>query len=338
MAPFFRILDQRIECRLCPHFCRIAEGRTGICGVRKNNGKEIELITYGVISGYALDPVEKKPLYHFFPGHNILSIGSFGCNMRCDFCQNYHISQSVPESARKDISPEELVISALAAENNIGIAFTYNEPVVWYEFMKDVSLSVRNAGMKTVVVSNGYVTSEPLADIINFTDAFNIDLKAFNNASYQILTGAGLEPVLNSLKQIAASGKHLEITSLIIPGYNDSENEMQQQTEWIAAELGRNVPLHLSRYYPTYKRDDPATSLPTLEKLYRIASERLDHVYLGNTRSGGGEDTKCSGCRQTVTVRSGYSTRTMNLDKDGNCISCGTQVYNNFTFSLKKGN
>jgi pyruvate formate lyase activating enzyme len=338
MPPYFRILDERIECRLCPHFCRIAEGRTGICGVRINNGKEIGLITYGVISGYALDPVEKKPLYHFFPGHTILSIGSFGCNMRCDFCQNYHISQSVPESARKGISPEELVISALDAENNIGIAFTYNEPMVWYEYIRDVSLAVRNAGMKTVIVSNGYVNSEPLADIISFTDAFNIDLKAFSNSSYKILTGAGIEPVMNSLKQISASGKHLEITSLIIPGHNDSERDMGLQTEWIAKELGRNVPLHLSRYYPTYRRDDPATSLQTLEKLYRIASSVLDHVYLGNTRTGDGQDTKCPGCRQTVTVRSGYNTRIMNLDKDGNCTSCGRQVYRNFTFSLKKGN
>jgi pyruvate formate lyase activating enzyme len=338
MAPYFRIVDKRIECRLCPHFCRIAEGQTGICGVRKNNGKEIELITYGVISGYALDPVEKKPLYHFFPGHNILSIGSFGCNMRCDFCQNYHISQSVPESAKKGISPEELVVSALAAENNIGLAFTYNEPMVWYEFIKDVSLAVKNAGMKTVIVSNGYVNSEPLEDIISFTDAFNIDLKAFSNSSYKILTGAGIDPVMDSLKQIAASGKHLEITSLIIPGHNDSEHDMQKQTEWIAAELGRHVPLHLSRYYPTYKRDDPATSHQTLEKLYRIASGVLDHVYMGNTRSGDGQNTKCPVCRQMVTVRSGYNTSTMNLDKDGNCTSCGTRVYANFIFSPRKGN
>ena len=338
MSTFFRKYGEKIECQLCPHFCKIAEGRTGICGVRKNNGKEIELTTYGVISGYSLDPVEKKPLYHFFPGYNILSIGSYGCNMRCDFCQNYHISQSVPDSSRKNMSPEDLVNAALTADKNIGIAFTYNEPMIWFEFIRDVSLSVRNAGLKTVIVSNGYVNEEPLAEIIQFTDAFNIDLKAFNPISYKVLTGADAEPVKRSLKQIARSGKHLEITSLIIPGHNDSIEEMTRQTEWIASELGNNVPLHLSRYFPMYKRNDPATSQETLNRLYETASEKLFHVYMGNTGSDNGHDTKCPGCGRTVTHRSGYLTCFNNLDSEGKCIVCSTLVYRNFTFSLPKVN
>ena len=335
--PYSTKANGRIQCLVCPHNCKIAEGRTGICGVRKNNGKEIELITYGVISGYALDPVEKKPLYHFYPGYNILSVGSYGCNMRCDFCQNYHISQSVTLRSSREMLPDDLVDAALEASKNIGLAFTYNEPTIWLEYIRDAGIAAKNAGLKTVLVSNGYVNKEPLSEIIGFIDAFNIDLKAFNDSSYKMLTGAGLEPVRSSLKQIASAGKHLEITSLIIPGHNDKPGEMISQTEWIAGELGRNVPLHLSRYYPMYKRDDPATSQDTLEKLYEIASERLDHVYLGNTHSGKGQDTKCPKCGKIVTRRSGYYTEVANLDAKGKCTNCGTLVYRDFTFSSPKG-
>lgn len=334
---FWSKTDSRIQCLVCPHNCKIAEGRTGICGVRKNNGKEIELITYGVISGFSLDPVEKKPLYHFYPDHNILSIGSFGCNMRCDFCQNYHISQSVSTDPKKKVSPEDLVIQAMAAGKNIGLAFTYNEPTIWFEYIRDVAVAVRNAGLKTVLVSNGYVNEAPLKEIIEFTDAFNIDLKAFNSISYKTLTGTELEPVKRSLRQIAASGRHLEITSLIIPGHNDKPGEMKDQAEWIAGELGKSIPLHLSRYYPMYKRDDPATPQETLDSLFEISSARLDHVYMGNTRTGKGQDTKCPGCKKIVTERSGYQTRFLNLDHSGKCTNCGTIVYSDFTFSLPKG-
>lgn len=327
----------RIQCHICPHNCKVAEGRTGICGVRKNNGKEIELITYGVISGYSLDPVEKKPLYHFYPGWNILSAGSYGCNMRCDFCQNYQISQEVSTTGRKTMSPEDLVLDAFGAKKNIGLAFTYNEPTISFEFIRDAAIVAHNAGLKTVLVSNGYVNEEPLKEITGFIDAFNIDLKAFNQASYKILTGTDLEPVKRSLKVIAGSGKHLEITSLIIPGHNDKPDEMIRQAEWIAGELGRNIPLHLSRYYPMYKRDDPATSQDTLEELYNVALQRLDHVYMGNTHSTRGQNTYCPKCSELVTERSGYHTSIMNLDKEGRCTSCGTLVYTNFTFSLPKG-
>lgn len=333
MSDFFTVHENRIECRLCPHFCRIAEGRTGICGVRKNNGREIELITYGIVSGYSLDPVEKKPLYHYYPGHNVLSIGSFGCNMRCDFCQNWHISQTGPGSSHRNMSPEDLAKAAITAHRNIGIAFTYNEPMVWYEYIRDVSEAVHAAGMKTVIVSNGYVSREPLEEIISFTDAFNIDLKAFNDVSYRKLTGASLEPVKDTLKHIALAGKHLEITSLIIPGHNDSPEQMEVQSKWIASELGRNIPLHLSRYYPTYKRNDPATSPLLLEKLFETASENLDHVYLGNLHTGEGQNTKCNGCGSIVTTRTSYHVNNTGADNDGKCKNCGRTVYSDFIFS-----
>jgi pyruvate formate lyase activating enzyme len=333
MKPLYLKYDNYCECRLCPHYCKLAEGKTGICGVRKNSGEKIELLTYGVISGFSLDPVEKKPLYHFFPGYNVLSLGSYGCNMKCDFCQNFNISQNIHGSYETKISPEEIVKSALSGEKNIGIAFTYNEPVIWFEYMRDVAVSVASEGLFTVIVSNGYVNSDPLNEIIQFTDAFNIDLKAFNNNFYKKLTGADLEPVKNSLKQIAKSGKHLEITTLIIPGQNDSEKEMALQSEWIAGELGKQVPLHLSRYFPMYRRSDPATSQETLDKLIETASVNLDYVYTGNIVSTSGQNTSCPNCGTIVTKRSGYKTELLNLNKSGECMSCGNLVYSNFTLS-----
>jgi pyruvate formate lyase activating enzyme len=333
MVQLFKVTENKLECQLCPHFCRLAEGKTGICGVRKNTGEKIELLTYGVISGYSLDPVEKKPLYHFFPGHNILSVGSYGCNMRCDFCQNYNISQNVPELLKQEITPERIVRDALNSEKNIGVAFTYNEPVIWFEFIRDTALMVKKEGMYTAMVSNGFINQDPLYEIIQFIDAFNIDLKAFSNSFYHKLTGADIEPVKNGLKQIAKSGKHLEITTLIIPGQNDSEKEMSLQSDWIAGELGKEVPLHLSRYFPMYKRYDPATSEETLIRLFEIASEKLDNVYMGNTLSNTGQTTFCPECGNTVTTRSGYNTRLLNLDDEGKCAGCGRPVYRYYTTS-----
>jgi pyruvate formate lyase activating enzyme len=330
MIRLYNTGEEVTQCILCPHFCKIAHGKTGICGVRKNIDGEIVLQTYGVLSGYALDPVEKKPLYHFFPGHNILSAGSFGCNMRCDFCQNYHISQNIPERMVSRVSAEELAESAKSSQNNIGLAFTYNEPIIWFEFMRDAAVAVKEAGLYTVMVSNGFINADPLNEIISFIDGFNIDLKAFNNKFYRNLTGSDIEPVKRSLKQIAASGKHLEITSLIIPGQNDSEEEIEQEVKWISGELGRNVPLHLSRYFPTYRRVDPSTTLESIERLAQIALSHLDHVYIGNTASGSGQDTICPNCGIIVTTRSGYKIKHLNLDEQGRCTECGNVIYRYF--------
>ncbi len=331
--PLFKRSNDKLECLLCPHYCKLGNGKTGICGVRKNTGEKIELMTYGVLSGYSLDPVEKKPLYHFFPGYNILSIGSFGCNMKCDFCQNFHISQKVPESLVPEMTINKIIKDALSVEKNIGIAFTYNEPIIWFEYISDVAEAAKKEGLYTVMVSNGYVNTEPLDAIIELIDAFNIDLKAFNNKFYRNLTGAELEPVKSSLKQIARSGKHLEITTLVIPGQNDDEKEMALQSEWMAGELGKDIPFHLSRYFPTYKRDAPPTTEGALKKLFDIASGNLDYVYMGNIHSNNGQNTLCPGCGTEVTIRSGYNTRLINLDEDGKCTCCGKLVYRNFTFS-----
>jgi len=331
MVTLFRKTDDRIECLLCPHYCKLSTGNTGICGARKNTGEKIELLTYGVISGYALDPIEKKPLYHFYPGTNILSIGSYGCNMRCDFCQNYTISQRSVAGFTTTTEPEKIIKEAQAALHNIGIAFTYNEPVIWFEYISDVARKAKRRGLKTVMVSNGFVNRDPLAEIITFTDAFNIDLKAFNNDFYKKLTGADLEPVKESLKQIAKSGRHLEVTTLVVPGQNDSESEMAMQTEWIASELGKDTPFHLSRYFPMFKREDPATTPETIKKLAEIASKNLTFVYIGNMVAETGQNTLCPECRKVVTKRSRYTIKIQNLDKEGKCTGCGTRIYKYFT-------
>jgi pyruvate formate lyase activating enzyme len=331
MTTLFRQENERTVCLLCPHNCKIAEGKTGICGVRKNTGTAIELLTYGVISGYALDPIEKKPLYHFYPGTKILSLGSYGCNMRCDFCQNYNISQRTLAGYHSTTEPEKIIKDAQSDLNNIGIAFTYNEPVIWFEFIRDVATRAKRKGLRTVMVSNGFVNKEPLDEIISFTDAFNIDLKAFNEGFYKKLTGAELEPVKEALKQIGKSSRHLEITTLVIPGQNDDVKEMGMEAEWIAGELGKDVPLHLSRYFPMFKREDPATSNDSLRKLYEIASKHLSYVYLGNTVSDEGQNTRCPKCGATVAKRSGYTIKLQNLDQKGKCSSCGTRVFRHFT-------
>jgi len=230
-----------------------------------------------------------------------------------------------------DITPEKIIRDSLSAKNNIGVAFTYNEPVIWFEFMRDVAISAKENDLHTALVSNGYVNREPLEEIIRFTDAFNIDLKAFSNRFYKKLTGADIEPVKNSLKQIAKSGKHLEITSLIIPGMNDNDEEMHSMSEWIAEELGENVPLHLSRYYPMYKRDDPSTPAETLTRLHSIASEKLKYVYLGNINANVGQNSICPVCGTVVTKRTGYRIALTNLNTKGECTECGTKIYKYFT-------
>jgi pyruvate formate lyase activating enzyme len=231
------------------------------------------------------------------------------------------------------VTVNRIIKDALSTENNIGIAFTYNEPIIWFEYVRDVAKVARKEGLNTVMVSNGYVNSDVLDEIIKFTDAFNIDLKAFNNNFYKSLTGAELEPVKESLKQIATSGKHLEVTTLIIPGQNDDEKEMRLQTKWMAEELGEDIPLHLSKYFPTYKRNSPPTQEESLKKLFDIASENLNYVYMGNTTSNEGQNTSCPVCETLVTIRSGYKVKLENLDEDGKCTNCGNLIYKNFIFS-----
>ena len=327
-ARYYKQIGNEVQCALCPHECRIKSGNTGICKVRRNNEGRLITENYSKLSAIHLDPIEKKPLYHFHPGKFILSIGSMGCNMHCSCCQNWQISQSPADGFPfGDLyKPEQIASLALSHRNNIGIAYTYNEPVVWFEYMLDTAVLIKQNGMKNVVVSNGYINAEPLNELLNYTDAFNIDLKAFSGKFYRSITGAKLEPVLTALQMISKAKKHLEITCLIIPSLNDDPMDFKEMVSWIAGKLGSHTVLHLSRYHPAYKMEEDSTPSLTLEKLYAIAAKKLNYVYVGNIYLKDYQDTKCSRCGKTVIRRSGYRVERRMLTEQGHCAHCGNKI------------
>ncbi len=327
-ALFYKRLNDKVNCNLCPHNCKIKDGDTGICNVRRNVEGKLISENFGRLSAINFDPIEKKPLYHFFPGSVILSLGSIGCNMKCKCCQNWQISQTSAEEFRvPDIyKPKDIIRLAGSRSNNIGVAYTYNEPTVWYEFMLETSRLVRAEGQKNVVVSNGFINEAPLKELLKYIDAFNIDLKAFNDKFYKEISSASLEPVKNTLKIISESGKHLEITNLVIPSLNDDENEFKDMVEWIAGELGKDTVLHLSRYHPVYHMNIEPTGHVILERLYNIASEILNYVFVGNINLKDYQDTKCRKCNRTIISRAGYFIEKTGMDSDGKCLNCGTSI------------
>jgi pyruvate formate lyase activating enzyme len=318
----------QVKCNLCPHNCIIGDGKTGKCGVRQNREGDIYLTSYGVVSSTGFDPIEKKPLYHFFPGKMIFSIGSFGCNLKCRFCQNWEISQCLPDSRSeyKVLQPDELVKTAGERRDNVGIAFTYNEPSVWFEYMCDIAELSKRAGMKNVMVTNGFINQAPLEELIDWVDAFNVDLKAFTEDFYHTQTLSKLEPVKDSLKQIRKSGRHLEITNLVITGLNDRRTDFLEMVKWIAGELGKDTVLHLSRYFPNYRLSHPPTPPETLGALYATAKKYLDFVYLGNVVGENGRHTSCPNCNELLIERSHNAAWLRSLDKNGICRSCGAQI------------
>ena len=274
--------DGIVSCSLCPHSCKIPDGSAGFCGVRENIGGKLYAMGYGRVSSIALDPVEKKPLYRFHPGRNVLSIGGFGCNMRCPFCQNCEISMEHDETRQnaRIFTPEQIngLARQTVSENNIGVAYTYNEPLIGYEFLYDCARLVRDAGLKNVVVTNGYISREPLEALLPLIDAMNIDLKGFSDRFYQELSG-GLEAVKETIA-IARERCHVEITTLIIPGEN--ENDVVELARWIAS-LDPEIPLHLSRFFPRYRYSDRApTPRETILKLRDEAGKFLTNVFVGN--------------------------------------------------------
>ena len=283
---YTKLSDRKTECFLCPHNCIIAEGSRGICGVRKNIDGMLVSEVYGFPVAVHEDPIEKKPLYHFYPGSEILSIGTVGCNMKCFFCQNCDISQATNDSYGKirEVPVSEIVGMAEINERNIGVAYTYNEPGIYYEYMFDIAVEIRRRGMKNVVVTNGFINPEPLSDLLLYADAFNVDLKAFNEHFYRTHTKSRLQPVLDAIRIISEAGVHLEITNLLIPNLNDDAGEFSKMVEWIAGNTGPDTPLHLSRYFPRYKANEPVTPLNTLKELRNIAMEKLNYVYIGNVQ------------------------------------------------------
>jgi pyruvate formate lyase activating enzyme len=324
---YTKLGEQKVKCDLCPQDCTIHESHTGNCRVRTNHQGSLFSDNYGKLSGYHLDPIEKKPLYHFYPGKFILSIGSFGCNMHCRFCQNYEISQCGANSAMAlELSPDSVVNDALRKNNNIGIAYTYNEPLVFYEFMRDTALLAMQYHLKNVMVTNGYFKPEPLEKMLVFIDAFSVDLKAFNNDFYRKYTSSGISEVKESLVKISKSGRHLEVTNLVIPELNDDVGEFKDMIQWIGDELGEKTVLHLSRYFPRYKLTQSPTPENTLMEFYQIASEKLDFVYIGNLTGNQGQNTICPVCKNLLIKRTGYYVEKKGIKPDGNCTHCNTRI------------
>ncbi|MCB8999030.1 MAG: AmmeMemoRadiSam system radical SAM enzyme [Bacteroidales bacterium] len=320
--------EQKTECTLCPHSCIIKSGKAGICKVRVNREGKLYAESWGKPVALHTDPIEKKPLYHFFPGHQVLSIGTLGCNMQCRFCQNCEISQQAYERHGYEMhkSIDDIVFLAQHKQKNIGLAFTYNEPVVYYEYMMELSDAIHKAGLKNIMVSNGFINPEPLVALVKNIDAFNIDLKSCSQDFYKKYTSSELLPVLESIKYIHNSGKHLELTFLVIEGLNDDRANFIEMIDWICENTGKRTVLHISRYFPHYQMDIPPTTLKTMDALYLLAKQKLDFVYLGNIQGSNTQDTQCPVCQTILLKRTGYYTINEGLDRAGNCKKCGEKI------------
>lgn len=318
-ALFYKKLgDARLQCELCPHNCVIKPDNVGICGVRRNLEGTLYSIIYARATSVAMDPIEKKPLYHFHPGTQILSLGTNGCNFKCPYCQNWHISQE--EAPTQELSPEHAVELA-SSRNAVGIAYTYNEPIIWYEYVLDTARLAREKGLKNVLVTNGFINPAPLAELLAYVDALNIDLKSIEDDFYRKLCKGRLQPVLDAAVQ-AKKVAHLEVTNLVIPGYNDREEQFHQLGSWVKENLGAHTPVHLSAYFPHYRLRVSPTSLETLKRAYGIISRYADYVYLGNVAAEEGSDTRCKRCGAQLISRHGYSIQIVGL-VDGSCAQCG---------------
>lgn len=325
-----------VRCLICPHECLIKEGAVGVCRTRTTR----DGVLYSTIADYCcslnLDPIEKKPLYHFYPGSSILSLGTFGCNLSCLFCQNWSLSHAddhhlTPEGisrAAKHITPRDALEYAqkTSGKGNIGIAYTYNEPSIWYEYVLETSKLLKENGLVNVLVTNGYLREEPLRNLLPYIDAVNVDIKSINPDFYKKYCKATLEPVLRYC-EVARERAHVEITNLIIPTLNDSEDDFTKLAEWIEQKLGSDVPLHFSRYHPDFKMDIPATPGSTLEKAYEIASKKLKYVFVGNVMSNAWNNTLCPGCRKAVIKREGMGVSELNLNESNRCAFCGAEVH-----------
>ncbi|MBM7557987.1 AmmeMemoRadiSam system radical SAM enzyme [Halanaerobacter jeridensis] len=278
-ADYYTHEDGKIKCLLCPHYCKLNEGQTGLCQVRKVKDNKLWAASYAQVSSVALDPIEKKPLYEYHPHNQILSLGSIGCNLSCQFCQNYRIAQEIDVPTRK-LSPQEAVELA-QDKGSFGIAYTYSEPLVWYEYVRDTAQLAQQQGLKNVLVTNGTINPKPLKELLPYIDAVNLDIKAFTEEFYRDVCGGDFATAKQSAEIINASDTHLELTTLIIPNLNDEPGEIQELVDWIA-DLDPEIPLHLSRYFPHYKLDKPPTPKETLYQAQEIAEEKLTNVYLGN--------------------------------------------------------
>lgn len=323
-----------VQCLLCPHHCVLSPGKAGICQVRRNVGGSLFSLNYGRVSSISMDPIEKKPLYHFYPGSQILSLGTLGCNLSCSFCQNASISQ-IPRNEvdvyfrrmSKGITPGQVAQMAVkeAAHGSVGVAYTYNEPGIWFEFVVESAREVRKIGQKNVLVTNGFLEIEPLGELLPLIDAFNVDLKGIRDSYYRKLCGGRVAPVLEYCRR-AKEKALVEITNLVVTGENDREEDIFDLVAWVADNLGRDTPIHFSRYHPEYNFSSPATPVDTLVRAYEIATARLDYVYVGNVWQGDWDSTRCPSCHKVVVERSGYRIGRISLKEGSLCGHCGLRV------------
>jgi len=321
--------DGRVQCDVCPRFCRLHEGQRGMCFVRACENGKVVLTTYGRSSGYCVDPIEKKPLFHFLPGTPILSFGTAGCNLACKFCQNWDISKSREFDTLADAASPEVIAHAAEDLGCRSVAFTYNDPTVFLEYAVDVADACRDRGIKAVAVTAGYICPEPRAEFYRHMDAANVDLKGFTERFYHEITGGHLQPVLDTLVYLKKETKvWFELTNLMIPAQNDSEKETDQMTCWIMENLGPDVPLHFTAFHPDWKMlDTQGTPLKSLVRAREIAMKNgLKYVYVGNVPHVDGEDTFCPHCKASLIGRRGYAIVDWRLNAQGRCPSCHTGI------------
>ena len=328
-----RLDDGRLQCDLCPRHCKLQDGRRGACFVRGMAAGRMVLTTYGRSSGFCNDPIEKKPLNHFYPGSSVLSFGTAGCNLACKFCQNWELSKSREMNRLMAQATPDAIAEAAVANGCKSVAFTYNDPVVFLEYAMDTADACRARGIRTVAVTAGYMCAAPRREFYAKMDAANIDLKGFSEEFYVKLTGIHLQPVLDTLAYVHHhTACWLEITTLLIPGYNDSDAEIRALSAWVATALGPDVPLHFSAFHPDWKMSNvPPTPAATLTKARQIARDAgLPYVYTGNVHDTDGGSTYCPNCHHAVIVRNWYDIQHYDLASNGNCPRCGTAVAGHF--------
>ncbi len=323
-AIYFDELENSVlECLLCPHHCKIKPGDAGICGARMNRNGMLYSLNYGELTSIGMDPVEKKPLYHYRPGKSVLSVGSWGCNMKCPHCQNWSIATKRPRHIQL-VKPTQL-LRIIESEESWGVAFTYNEPTVFFEFILDTARVAAKTGIETLLITNGYIESDPLELLVQSVSAMNIDLKGWNDEYYLKELGAKKEYVLRTIERAVEVGVHVEITTLLVTGKNDSLEELEEEFKWLSS-LSKDIPIHLTRYYPAHKAEMPPTDIKRMKEAREIAKKYLNYVYLGNISETEGGNTYCPECGALLVERKGYSIELVKLDEKGRCSECGKEI------------
>ncbi len=321
------LADNKVKCELCPRGCEVADVERGYCGVRENQGGKYQTLVYGTVCSANVDPIEKKPLFHYLPGTSAFSIATAGCNIECKFCQNWEISQYRPEQVESVVVPPAELVKACKTRGAPTIAYTYSEPTVFYEYMHDVAAAGRQQGIGSVMISNGYMQEKPLRELCRQLTGVKVDLKAFTEKFYQETCAGELKPVLAALEVLKSTGIWFELVVLIVPTLNDSRDEIRQMAEWIVKHLGPDVPLHFSRFHPTYRVTNlPQTPVATLEMCRQVALDAgVRHVYAGNVPGHPSESTYCHGCHKQLIRRVGFQVTAIEI-KGGKCPKCGVAI------------